>query len=169
MSFIPENLRKEMGEKLDKIEIFQRILLDEELEEKKAKFVKFIKENHDNDKIFNDGLADWIYVKSPEENENYKPRPVDSDFSNDNYLFVCKCKLGPISVFGALEQLEEIGWNNGVAIRGKFKKQYKIVGSGEYYKSLKTMCKEYLKDVKDIVKDDDYYESYSINIHQVVE
>lgn len=169
MSFIPKNLKEEMEETLDDIEIFQRILLGEELEEKSDKFVEFIKENRDNDKIFNDGLADWVYIKSPEENENYKPRPVESEFSNDNYLYVCKCKLGPISVFGTLKELEEIGWDNGVAIRGNFRRKYKIIGaSGDYYKSLKDLCEEYLKDVKDVVKGDDYFESYSINIHQVV-
>lgn len=169
MSFIPEGFKKEMDDSLDKIKIFQQILSEEELKEKKEKYIEFLKENYNNEKIWNDGLAEWVYIKSPEKDDKNKPREIESDFSDDNNLWICKFKLGQISVFGTQEQMEEIGWDNGVVIRGLFRKQYKLIGSNEYKKSLKALSKEYLKPVEEMIKNDDYFESYSINIFQVIE
>jgi len=170
MSLIPEDFRKKVKEDLDKIELFKRVLEKDEIEKKMKAFIEFYKEKIDTDEFFYDGSADWVMIQSPEpnEDESNKPRSMPSEYNDDNFLWICKCKAGQISVFGTHDHMNEINWGNNVIIRGKLKKQYKSTSSKEYYKTLNDICEELGKDFSELTEND-YFTSYSINVYQVIQ
>ncbi|MHA1291107.1 MAG: hypothetical protein ACTSQJ_00395 [Promethearchaeota archaeon] len=175
-SFIPDDFKKKIKKQLDKIEIFKRILSDAEIEARIGKFLEFEKNPDNAEKIFNDGTRDWIFLQSPEMEVGVKkgkkvalnaPREVESEFSDDNRLWICKFKLGQISVFGTKEQFIEMGFGNIVIITGRLKAQYKLIGTQEFHSSLEAMCKAYNREVDDLTEED-FLVTYSINIYQVI-
>jgi len=168
MSLIPNDFKKQIKEKLDKIEIFKKTLSDEEIKAIMQKFVKFEIENINNDKIFNDGSCDWIPIQSPQPDENNKPKETPNDFNDDNYRWTCKFKSKAISIFGTSEQIKSIGWNNEVILRGTLRRQYKIPGESDYYKSIDKLSEAIGKKAEELKPNDDYFVFYTFNIFQVI-
>jgi hypothetical protein len=182
-SFIPEQFRNEVKKQLDQVEVFKATMSEEEISKKMPEFTKHYKEHKDTDKFYNDGFCDWVLVQSPEPEltqediekksagEKVLPRNApekkESQFTEDNWLFKCKFKLGQISIFGTREQIQSIGFNNVRIVRGKLGRQYTMRGTSGFYKSLGDMAKAFGKKV-DELNETDYKIWHSLNVYQVI-
>lgn len=166
--YIPTNFKKAIKQKLDGIEILRKLLDPNEIEKTIPKFLKFYEDPKNEDNIFNDGFRDWIILQTPEKNELAKPKTTESDFSDDNYLWFCKFKLGQLNLFAPIGQLKKLGWNATVLCTGKLNRQYKLIGQTGYYKTLELLAKAFNLELDEIVKDD-YLVSYSFNFYQLIE
>jgi len=169
MSFIPKEFKEKTKKDLDKIEIFKRELTADEIREKMLKFIEFYEQNEEPDNFYFDGSADWVMIQSPAptEDESNGPREAESEFTDDNYLWICKYASGQISVFGTAKQMQEIGWDNNVIVRGKLNRKFRMANSRDFYKSLTEMCKMNGWNMEDLTPEN-YYIFYSINVYQVI-
>jgi len=162
-NLINDEFKKKIKAKLDKVEAFQRVLPEKDLQPKVKKWLEF-EEKHP-DKIFNDGFRDYLFVQTPDKAEENKPKEVGE---NGNFLWRAKFKLGGLSVFGTRDQLASMGWNNTVAITGKLKTRYTVPGSGGYFDSFEKMV-EVMEWDTDNVDGEDYLKLYSVSVYQVIE
>jgi len=166
--YIPENFKKQIINKLNTIEIVKKILTPEEIEKIIPKFLEFHKNPDNEGKIFNDGFRDWIVFETPTEDVMNKAKPVESNFSDDNYLWVCKFDLGKLSLFASQLQISKIGWESTILGTGKLTRKYGYIGYRGFFKSLEELAKNHNIDVENLTEDD-FTVSYSFNLYQLIE
>ena len=156
-------------ESLKGIEMFRRTLDEEELKAILPRVIEFYDEHADDRQFFNDGSRDYVFIQSPEESNENKPKEIKSKFSEGKrFMWWCKCKIGSITVFLTQEQALEIGWDSIACIVGRLQVQYKPTdGEKRYFKSLKALA-EYLQIDEDELDDDDFFRVYNINADQVI-
>lgn len=179
---IPKEFTEKVKEKLDKMEFGKKVLSDEELKEKIPKFLEFEEKHSEDDQVFNDGYADWLFVQSPkipkDEKGNLKkdkdgnlingPIETPSDFNPDNWRWSLKTKLGIVGFFGEKTKMNAIGSDKVRVIRGKLNNKFHLVGNDKKYKTLEALAKATECGVDDLVKDDDYNVLRSFNVYQVI-
>jgi len=165
LGFINESFKKEISKKIEEGIEFRKILTDEQLKEIMPDVIKFYG-NKENTGFFNDGLRDFVVIKTPM--EGIKPKKVQSRLGGENYNWFCNLSNGGfISIFATKEQCKEMGWNNVCCVTGKVKTQYQYIGKKGYFKTIEDMAKEF--DIEeDEITESDYQERYSLNITQVI-
>lgn len=168
IQYLPTEFKEKMKKKLDKIELFKKILDPEDIEKIIPEYVKFNENEKNSETVFNDGTKYWITIQTPERNEDFGPRKSNSKFYDNNYLWICKFKLGQLNMFATKEQLSMMEWNSTVLITGKLIRQYKIKGEQGYYKNLGALVRSLNRKINEITKDD-YSISYTFNLYQIID
>lgn len=164
MGFIDESFKKEMSKKIEEGIAFKQTLTDEQLKEIMPEVIDFYKSKEKG--FFNDGLRDFVVIKTPV--EGIKPKPTKSQFGGGNYNWFCNLTNGGfISIFATKEQCKLMGWNSVVCITGKIIKKLQYIGKDGYFKTIEDMAKKFDME-EDEITESDYREVYSINVVQVI-
>ena len=174
---IPKEFLQKKKEMLDKMEFGKKILSEDELQEKIPKFLEFEEQHSEDDQIFNDGYASWLFVQSPKVTKDKNNNQVNGPIKNTNsiidpensYYWTLKTKLGAFVFFGEKEQMNQIGSDKTRVVRGKLSNKYHLKGNDKKYKTLEALAKATECQVDDLVLDDDYNILRSFNIFQVIE
>lgn len=164
MGFINESFKKEMSKKIEEGIAFKQILPDEQLKEIMPEVIKFYESNEKG--FFNDGLRDFVVIKTPV--EGMKPKKVQSRLGGEIYNWFCNLSGGGfISIFATKEQCKKMGWSSVVCVTGRVKTQYQYIGKKGYFKKIEDMAKKFDLE-KDEITESDYREVYSLNVVQVI-
>lgn len=166
--YLPTNFKEKMKKKLDKIELFKKILDPKDIKKFIPEYIKFNEKKENSKRVLSDGTRYWITIQTPEKNEDSEPRESNSKFYDNNYLWICKFRLGQLNMFATKEQLSMMEWNSTILITGKLIRQYKINGEQGYYKNLGALVRSINKKINEITEDD-YNISYTFNLYQIID
>lgn len=167
MSFFDQNFKKKISKRIDESIKYRETLTIEQLKEIMPKVKEFYL-NKENIGFYNDGIRDFVIIKTPTE-EMGGPKQSKSQYGDEpQYHWFCQTPTGVfITVFGTQPQFESMGFNSVVCITGRVRTQYQLLNEQGYYKSVSDLCKKTGYN-EETITEDDYRERYSINVIQVI-
>ena len=176
--FLSPNFKKKTKETLSKVEVFRRVLPDEELKKVALKFQEFENNPENEKKLFVYDNKTFMIIETPAEaivkqDENGDNYYANGPQTNDNKWFWwtgCKFKLGGIMISGNVDVINEIStFGISAFVSSSYSKQFSPMGIKKYYTSLEELCKEHTLNIGEIKEGEHYSISNTITIYQIIE
>jgi len=178
MSFFNEDDKKKISKKIEESIKYRETLTLKQLREVIPKVKEFYL-NSENKGFFNDGFRDFVIVKTPTD----KYPPTRTPYGGKWWVQTSSGIY--ITLFGSEDQFGEIGFDGVACVTGRIKTKYtpindnlplleqyegktaKETKNNRFCNSVSEMCRKFGLNEADITEDD-YRETYNLNIVQVV-